>query len=88
MKYIFDQSIITITIYYYNKLSESQSSFRFGHSCVDNLSVLNEVVQGRLQEGKKTFSFFLDNKKAQYCEANVTKCAVVVFRNERTFDGE
>ena len=38
--------------------------FRFGRSCVDNLFVLNEVIQGRLQEGKKTFSFFLDIKKA------------------------
>ena len=31
---------------------------------LDNLFVLNEVIQGRLQEGKKTFSFFLDIKKA------------------------
>ena len=48
----------------HNKLSESQAGFRFGRSCVDNLFVLNEVIQGRLQEGKKTFSFFLDIKKA------------------------
>ena len=48
----------------HKKLSESQAGFRFGHSCVDNLFVLNEVVQGRLQKGKKTFSFFLDIKKA------------------------
>ena len=27
-----------------NKLSESQVGFRFGHSCVDNLFVLNEVI--------------------------------------------
>ena len=26
--------------------------------------ILNEVIQGRLQEGKKTFCFFLDIKKA------------------------
>ena len=45
----------------HNKLSESQAGFRFGRSCVDNLFVLNEVVQGRLQEGKKTFSFFLES---------------------------
>ena len=48
----------------HKKLSESQAGFRFGHSCVDNLFVLNEVIQGRLQKGKKTFSFFLDIKKA------------------------
>ena len=30
----------------HNKLSESEAGFRFGHSCVDNLLVLNEVVQG------------------------------------------
>ena len=48
----------------HNKLSESQAVFRFCRSCVDNLFVLNEVIQGRLQEGKKTFSFFLDIKKA------------------------
>ena len=48
----------------HNKLSESQAGFRFGRSCVDNLFVLNEVIQGRLQEGKKTFSFFLGIKKA------------------------
>ena len=47
----------------HNKLSESQAGFRFGRSCVDNLFVLNEEIQGRLQEGKKTFSFFLDIKK-------------------------
>ena len=48
----------------HNKLSEPQAGFRFGHSCVDNLFFLNEVMQGRLQEGKKTFSFFFDIKKA------------------------
>ena len=41
-----------------NKLSESQAGFRFGHSCVDNLFVLNEVVQDRLQEGRKDVFFF------------------------------
>ena len=45
-------------------MSESQAGFRFDHSCVDNIFTLNEVIQGRLQEGKKTFSFFLDIKKA------------------------
>ena len=35
-----------------------------GRSCVDNIFILNEVIQGRLQEGKKTFCFFLDIEKA------------------------
>ena len=48
----------------HDKLSESQAGFRLGRSCVDILFVLNEVIQVRLQEGKKTFSFFLDMKKA------------------------
>ena len=48
----------------HNKLSESQAGFRFGLSCVSNSFVLNEVVQGRLQEDKKTFSFFLDNEES------------------------
>ena len=48
----------------HNKLSESQAGFRFDRSCVDNIFILNEVMQGRLQEGKKTFCFFLDIKKA------------------------
>ena len=50
----------------HNKLSESQAGFRFGRSCVDNIFILNEVIQGtcRLQKGKKTFCFFLDIKKA------------------------
>ena len=36
----------------HNKLSESQAGFRFGCSCVDNIFILNEVIQGRLQESK------------------------------------
>ena len=48
----------------HNKLSESQAGFRFDRSCVDNIFILNEVIQGRLQEGKKTFCFFLDIKKS------------------------
>ena len=46
------------------QLSESQAGFRFDRSCVDNIFILNEVIQGRLQEGKKTFCFYLDIKKA------------------------
>ena len=62
LKQGFELSIIVL-VEEHNKLSESQASFRFGRSCVDNLFVLNEVIQGRLQEAKKTFSFFLDIKK-------------------------
>ena len=46
----------------HNKLSESQAGFRFGRSCVENLFFLNEVIQGRLQEGKKKFHFSLIKK--------------------------
>ena len=57
---LFDTKFILISI----DLSESQAGFRFDRSCVDNIFILNEVIQGRLQEGKKTFCFFLDIKKA------------------------
>ena len=33
-------------------------------SCMDNVYTLNELVQGRLREGKTTFTFFLDVQKA------------------------
>ena len=46
------------------KLHEGQAGFRVGRSCMDNAYVLNEVVQGRLKEGKVTYAFFLDVKKA------------------------
>ena len=36
------------------KLHEGQTGFRVGRSCMDNAYVLNEVVQGRLKEGKVT----------------------------------
>ena len=31
---------------------------------MDNMYTLNEIVQGRLRENKKTFPFFLDIQKA------------------------
>ena len=68
----------------HNKLSESQAGFRFGRSCVDNIFNSNEVIQGRLQEGKKTFCFFLDIKKAYdavWRETGYgTKCGKWVFK--------
>ena len=37
---------------------------RHNRGCMDNVYTLNEIVQGRLREDKKTFSFFLDIQKA------------------------
>ena len=45
-------------------LHEGQAGFRAKRSCVDNIYVLSEIVQGRLREGKKTYAFFLDVQKA------------------------
>ena len=45
-------------------LHEGQAGFRAKRSCVDNIYVLSELVQGRLREGKKTYAFFLDVQKA------------------------
>ena len=44
---LFNKVLIYQLLYWFeehNKLSESQKGFRFGHSCVDNLLVLNEVI--------------------------------------------
>ena len=43
---------------------KGQAWFRRKRSCIDNVYTLNEIVQGRLREGKKTYAFFLDVKKA------------------------
>ena len=45
-------------------LHEGQAGFRKKRSCIDNVYTLNEIVQGRLREGKKTYAFFLDVQKA------------------------
>ena len=45
-------------------LHEGQGGFRIGRSCIDNIFSLSELIQGRIREGKSTFSFFLDVKKA------------------------
>ena len=47
-----------------NKLHEGQGGFRIGRSCIDNIFSLNELIQGRMKEGKSTYAFFLDIKKA------------------------
>ena len=67
----------------HNKLSESQAGFRFGRSCVDNIFILNEVIQGRLQEGKKTFCFSLILRKRMIPSGETsygTKCGKWVFK--------
>ena len=46
------------------KLHKGQAGFHVGRSYEDNTYVLNEVVQGRLKEGKVTYAFFLDVKNA------------------------
>ena len=35
-----------------------------GRSCTDNIFSLSELIQGRIKEGKSTYAFFLDVKKA------------------------
>ena len=45
-------------------LQEGQAGFKINRSCMDNVYTLNEIVQGRLREDKKTYAFFLDNTKA------------------------
>ena len=45
-------------------LYEGQVGFReFKRSCVDNIFTLNEIVQGRMREGKHTYTFFLMFRK-------------------------
>ena len=41
-------------------LHERQAGFRLNRGCMDNVYTLNEIVQGRLREDKKTYAFFLD----------------------------
>ena len=45
------------------KIHERQAGFRASGFCIDNIFTLNELIQGRLKEGKKTFAFFLMFKK-------------------------
>ena len=45
-------------------LHEGQAGFRAKRSCVDNVFTLNEIIQGRIREGKHTYAFFLDVQKA------------------------
>ena len=45
-------------------LHEGQAGFRLNRGCMDNVYTLNEIVQGRLREDKKTYTFFLNIQKA------------------------
>ena len=45
-------------------LHEEEAGFRINRSCMDNAYTLNEIVQGRLREDKKTYALFLDIQKA------------------------
>ena len=51
-------------LYKSGKIHEGQAGFCAGRCCIDNIFTLNELMQGRLKEGKKIFSFFLDIQKA------------------------
>ena len=45
-------------------LYEGQAGSRLSRGCMDNVYTLNEIMQSRLREDKKTFAFFLDIQKA------------------------
>ena len=45
-------------------MHEGQAGFRANRSCIDNVYIFNELVQGRLREDKQTYTFFLDIRKA------------------------
>ena len=46
-------------------MHEGPGGFRFGRLCIDNIFSLNELIQGRIKEGKPTYAFFLDVKKPE-----------------------
>ena len=47
------------------KIHGGQAGFCAGtyRCCIDNICTFNELIQGRLKEGKKTFASFLDIQK-------------------------
>ena len=45
-------------------LDKEGEHVRLNRGCMDNVYTLNEIVQGRLREDKKTYAFFLDIQKA------------------------
>ena len=42
---------------------EGQGGFRIGRSCIDNRFSFNELIQGRIKEGKSTYTFFFMLRK-------------------------
>ena len=57
-------------------LHEGQAGFRVGRGCVDNIYMLNELLQGRLKQGKETYAFFLDVQKAYDSVWRITACGL------------
>ena len=57
-------TILSVVGKVFCKNHEGQAGFRAGRCCIDNICTLNELIQGRMKEGKKTFEFFLDIQKA------------------------
>jgi hypothetical protein len=47
-----------------NMLHEAQNAFRRGRSTDQHIYTLSQVLRGRLRQGKATYAFFLDLKKA------------------------
>ncbi len=45
-------------------LHEAQNAFRRGRSTDQHIYTLSQVLRGRLRQGKATYAFFLDLKKA------------------------
>ena len=48
-------------------LHEGQTGCMVNISCIDNVFMLNELVQGRLRENRHTYAFFLDVQKVHVC---------------------
>ena len=45
-------------------LAEEQAEFRYGRACVDQIFILADIISTRRQAGKKTYTCFIDVKKA------------------------
>ena len=41
-------------------MKDKQTFVQVARCCINNIFTLTELIQGRLKEGKKIFSFFLD----------------------------
>jgi Reverse transcriptase (RNA-dependent DNA polymerase) len=47
-----------------NVIHEGQNGFRVKRNCVEHILTLSQLLLGRKRQGKRTYSFFLDIKKA------------------------